>query len=172
MPLSSRYLVLPFFVPAVFFCPLLTPLLPTPLLLTPLALADFQAGVEAYDGGDVPAALAEWRTAARAGDLDAQVALADLYAQGIGLPKDLSAAAYWYRRAALQGHPVAQLNLGELYRRGEGLPQRPVQAYLWFTLAAEGGSVWAAEQLKALTTTMTEAELSEARTLVAGWPRQ
>ena len=93
-------------------------------------------------------------------------------AQGIGLPKDLSAAAFWYRRAALQGHPVAQLNLGELYRRGEGLPRRPVQAYLWFTLAIEGGSVWAAEQLKALTTTMTEAELSEARTLVAGWPRQ
>jgi TPR repeat protein len=167
MPLNSRHLVLPFFVPAVFFCPLLTP-----LLSTPIALADFQAGVEAYDGGDVPAALAEWRTAARAGDLDAQVALANLYAQGIGLPKDLSTAAYWYRRAALHGHPVAQLNLGELYRRGEGLPRRPVQAYLWFTLAAENDSVWATEQLKALTTTMTEAELSEAKTLVAGWPRQ
>jgi TPR repeat protein len=167
MPLNSRHLVLPLFVAAVFFSPLLT----SPLL-TSLALADFQAGVEAYDGGDIPAALAEWRMAARAGDLDAQVALANLYAQGIGLPKDLSAAAYWYRRAALQGHPVAQLNLGELYRRGEGLPQRPVQAYLWFTLAVEGGSAWASEPLKALTTTMTAAELREAKTLVAGWPRQ
>jgi TPR repeat protein len=167
MPLNSRYLVLPFFVPAVFFCSLLTPLLPTPP-----ALADFQAGVEAYDGGDIPAALAQWRMAARAGDLDAQVALASLYAQGIGLPKDPSAAAYWYRRAALQEHPVAQLNLGDLYRRGEGLPRRPVQAYLWFPLAVVGGSVWAIKQLKAWTTTMTEAVLREPRTLVAGWPRR
>ena len=87
--------------------------------------ADFADGMEAFDGGDLNAAIAAWRQAAAMGDLDAAVALADLHYQGIGLPRDASAAAALYRKAAQAGHKIARLNLGELYDLGDGVARNP-----------------------------------------------
>ena len=72
-------------------------------LVSSVAWADLAAGLAAFDAGDYRQAAEEWRPLAEAGDPEAQLALADLYRNGLGVPFDLAAAAAWYRRAAEQG---------------------------------------------------------------------
>lgn len=76
------------------------------------ALADVKDGVDAWQRGDYPAAIAEWRPLAVAGDADAQFNLGQAYKLGRGVPTDLIQAESWYRRAAKQGHLQAEDNLG------------------------------------------------------------
>ncbi len=73
---------------------------------------------------------------ANAGDVDAQVALAVLYAKGDGVSQDYKAAAGWFRRAADKGVTRAQYDLGVLYERGRGVPQDLEQAVAWYRKAA------------------------------------
>src|SRR5712692_10533628 len=74
---------------------------------------------------------------AKAGDADAQVALAVLYAKGDGVAQDYAIAANWFRRAAEKGVMRAQYDLGVLYERGRGVPRDPAQAVTWYRKAAE-----------------------------------
>src|SRR5712691_8216981 len=74
---------------------------------------------------------------AKAGDADAQVALAVLYARGDGVAQDYAVAANWFRRAAEKGVMRAQYDLGVLYERGRGVPRDPAQAVAWYRKAAE-----------------------------------
>ena len=131
--------------------------------------ADFAAGVEAYDGGDLATAVAEWRAAMD--DPEALVALAGLYAAGSGVARDPVEAARLYRRAADLGNADAQLNLGELYSQGRGVPRNLKLAYVWLGLAAEQGRRWPARQLTEIAAQMSRTELDEARRLLDAWPR-
>jgi len=135
----------------------------------PPSRADFAEGLAALDAGDFETALQAWRPLAEAGDAEAQVALAGLYRDGLGLPADLVQAVRWYRRAAEQGDAVAQLNLGDLYARGAGLPRDLVQAHLWLSLAAAQGRRWAETRRQEIATAMTVAELAEAKRLAEAW---
>ena len=135
----------------------------------PPAQADFAEGLAAFDAGDYRGALDAWRPLAKAGDAEAQVALAGLYRGGLGIPADLAAAARWYRRAAGQGEAVAQLNLGDLYSRGAGVPRDLVQAHLWLSLAAAQGRRWAERRQHEIAAAMTAAELAEAKRLAEVW---
>lgn len=74
------------------------------------ALADVKAGVEAWSRGDYPAAVAQWRAPAAAGDADAQFNLGQAYKLGRGVPADQAQATELYRKAAAQGHPQATDN--------------------------------------------------------------
>ncbi len=99
------------------------------------ALADTKAGVDAWNRGDYVTAVAEWRTAAIAGDADAQFNLAQAYKLGRGVPVDMPMAESWYRRAALQGHPQAEDNYGlALFQDG-----KPEQAVPWLEKAVARG---------------------------------
>jgi hypothetical protein len=135
----------------------------------PPARADFAEGLAALDAGDFESALKAWRPLAEAGDAEAQVALAGLYRDGLGLRADLAQAVRWYRRAAEQGEAVAQLNLGDLYTRGAGVPRDLVQAYLWLSLAAAQGRRWPERRRKEVAAVMTAAELAEAERLLEAW---
>lgn len=89
------------------------------LLAGPLA-AGTKEGVVKWQAGDYPAAVAEWRAPAAAGDADAQFNLGQAYKLGRGVPVDLGEAAAWYRKAAVQGHKAAEANLGlVLFQQGE-----------------------------------------------------
>jgi TPR repeat protein len=113
-------------------------------LLWPLAaLADFQAGLEAYYRGDYAAALREWRPLAEAGNAEAQFHLALMYRNGEGVPKDDREAARWYRRAAEQGFVLAQIALGGMYDDGNGVPEDDREAARWYRKAAEQGDPFA-----------------------------
>ena len=105
------------------------------------AQADYRAGAEAYDGGDYATALRAWRTAAEAGDAEAQVALANLLTTGEGVRADLKEAVRWYRKAAARCHPVAQLNLGDFLSHGYGTEKNLPEAFLWLSLSAQQGII-------------------------------
>tara|TARA_R110002072_G_scaffold11431_19_gene51700 strand:+ start:629 stop:1183 length:555 start_codon:yes stop_codon:yes gene_type:complete len=104
----------------------------------------YGAGVEHLDNRRIPEAIAAFRQAAAAGDLRAQVALADLVLADLvpGMAPDQAVALF--QDAAARGDPVAQLNIGDFYARGVGLPQDPVKAWVWLSRAAAQGRVWAA----------------------------
>jgi len=57
-------------------------------VLSSPARAGLEEGVAAYQAGNVPLAVKEFRTAAEAGDADCQYNLALMYEQGIGVAKD------------------------------------------------------------------------------------
>lgn len=76
------------------------------------AYADVKGGVDAWDRGDYPAAVSQWRPLAISGDADAQFNLAQAYKLGRGVPTDLRVAQDWYAKAAAQGHARAEDNLG------------------------------------------------------------
>lgn len=109
------------------------------LLESTSVLADFQAGVDAYDRGDYDTAYGEWLPLAEQGNAGAQYNLGALYADGHLDPPDDSAAARWFLRAAEQGSAPAQFAMGKLYRRGQGVPQNDGEAVKWYRLAAEQG---------------------------------
>ncbi|MBO9624655.1 MAG: SPOR domain-containing protein [Sphingomonas sp.] len=69
-------------------------------------------GVDAYQRGDYPAAVAQWRAAAARGDADAEFNLGQAYKLGRGVPPDMKQAEEWYRKAALQGHDDAETYYG------------------------------------------------------------
>ncbi len=133
------------------------------------ARADFATGLAAYDAGDYATARMEWLALAEAGDPVAQTALADLHANGAGVPQNFAIAAQWFRRAADQGHMVAQLNLGDYYARGRGVPHDLSAAWLWLSLAARQGSEWAAARRNDIELKMTDAARREAARQLVDW---
>jgi uncharacterized protein len=99
------------------------------------ALADVKAGVDAWQGGNYPAAVAQWRPLADRGDSDAQFNLGQAYKLGRGVPADLRAAQGWFEKAAQQGHSQAQANLGLiLFQNGSRQAAMP-----WIRKAADAG---------------------------------
>lgn len=73
------------------------------ICLTAPALADFQAGLDAYERGDYAITLREWRPLAEQGNPMAQHHLGWLYVLGRGVPQDDEEAVRWFRKAAEQG---------------------------------------------------------------------
>lgn len=59
------------------------------------AMADFQAGKEAFDGSDFQAARAAWTEAAVEGDARAQYELGIMLANGTGVQRDVVSAYAW-----------------------------------------------------------------------------
>lgn len=81
--------------------------------------------------------LAWYRGRAESGDAQAQVELAQRYAKGIGVVKDLKQAAEWYRKAAEQGHAGAMNKVAWAYADGIAGGIDWEQALPWFSKAAE-----------------------------------
>ena len=80
---------------------------------------DLEAGLSAYQAGDVPKAREAWLRANRAGAPEAAYYLGVLANQG---PEgDAEAAARWFEIAARAGHAKARYNLALAYERGLGV---------------------------------------------------
>ena len=67
------------------------------------ALADLQAGFEAYDRGDYETTLNELLPLAEQGDSDVQGLLGVMYQLSWGVPQDDQEAVGWYRLGAEEG---------------------------------------------------------------------
>lgn len=76
---------------------------------------------------------------AKAGDPDAQMLVALMYKDGVGVPQNESEAAKWLSEAAHQGNHGAQMMLGTMYFLGRGVPENYRQAYIWTSLSAASG---------------------------------
>ena len=77
------------------------------LLVSGPARADYEAGQQAWDAGNVDEALAEWRSAADAGDRRAMLALGRLYVRGLGVPQSFVEGHTWLNLAASRGEMAA-----------------------------------------------------------------
>ncbi len=73
---------------------------------------------------------------ARKGDAEAQYALGQAYAEGLGLPVLEAESAYWIGRAAEAKHLDALIRMGELRIDGEGVEQDQGEALRLFSTAA------------------------------------
>lgn len=82
------------------------------------ALADVEAGVDAWTRGDYSSAIAEWSGPASQGDADAQFNMGQAYRLGMGVPTDLAMAESFYAQAAAQGHIRATDTYGLMLFQG------------------------------------------------------
>lgn len=83
-------------------------------------------------------------TKATAGDVAAQVAVGDCYAEGKAMARDYKLAAEWYAKAAAKGDVAAEMHLAALYRDGsKNFPRDMAQAAEWYRKAAEQGDATA-----------------------------
>lgn len=105
--------------------------------LTSSACSHHRPAVDTSQNDRAVAQANEIRKAAEAGDASAQYRLAQLYAEGKGVPQNTIHAKEWVEKAAMQGHAGAQLHLGTLYLEGNGAPQSAQMALVWFDRAAE-----------------------------------
>ena len=85
------------------------------MLATPV-LADFQAGLDAYERGDYHTALKEWRPLADQGNAAAQNNLGAMYINGKGVRRNYVRAYMWLSLAAKQGYKRAVSSQGQLER--------------------------------------------------------
>jgi len=120
------------------------------------AMADYNAGIAAYQRGDYATAFRELKPLAERGlkwkpfpekenaeewleAAMAQLFLALMYGIGQGVPQDSKEELRWLRLAAEKGVPHAQTLLGTKYHAGEGVQQDYKEAMRWNRLAAEQG---------------------------------
>ena len=96
---------------------------------------DLQAGIDAFNRGDLPGAMALFQKAAAAGSPEAQVRLGFL----LDHAEDDEEAVRWYRAAAEQAYPAGLAGLAQMYAKGEGVPRDPAKARKLFEQAAEEG---------------------------------
>lgn len=78
-------------------------------------------------------------SAAEAGDIMAQIELAEMYVDGTAIEQSEAEALKWYLKAAEQGEALAQANVGLMYERGEGVEKNYAEALKWHVKAAEQG---------------------------------
>ncbi|MGO1118116.1 hypothetical protein ACTL6U_05405 [Rhodovibrionaceae bacterium A322] len=136
------------------------------LTATPLR-ADYARAVEHLDNHRLAQAIVEFKAATAAGDLRAQVALADLALADLVPDLSQAGAIALFLDAAQRGDAVAQLNIGDYYARGaHGLPRDRVKAWVWLSRAAAQGRMWAAQQRSRIERLMTETERAEASKLL------
>ena len=78
-----------------FLIPVLCLLLVSISVPTP-AVADYDAGMAAYERGDFTTAMTEWRPLAEAGDPEAQYRVGGLYVFGEGTHRDYEIGVDWF----------------------------------------------------------------------------
>jgi uncharacterized protein len=148
-------------------------LFPILLIFTVLtALADFQAGLNAYQKGDYVGAAKEWRPEAEEGDPNAQYNLGLLFLDGHGVPQNPTEAANWFRRAAEQDYTQAQHNLGAMYGTGLGVKRDFVQAYKWLNICAAKGNGGCVTQRDLIAKKLKHGQIAEAQRLASQFQPQ
>jgi TPR repeat protein len=106
-------------------------------------IANFEAGIAAYQANDLPLAYKSFLVAAKEGNADSQFNVALMYERGIGIGKNEKEAVFWYGKAASQGSAAAQFNLGVLYENGRGTEVDFAKANEWYRGASVQGDALA-----------------------------
>lgn len=83
--------------------------------------------------------IEQLRSAATAGDPEAQSELAFAYQAGRGMLADPAAGIEWHRKAAKQGVVASQAALGRCLLEGVGTRKQPIRGFYWLRKAALAG---------------------------------
>ena len=110
---------------------------------------DYQTGLDAYAIGDYQTAMKKWTALvegpATAVDplvyVETHYAIAMLYWQGQGVPRDFHKSYEWLLKAANLNHAGAQAKLGYLYTDGVAVPRDFNMAFEWYSKAAKQGDI-------------------------------
>lgn len=124
---------------------------------------ELSEGDEAYSAENYEKAAALYRKDAELGVIVAQVNLAVMYLDGLGVAQDFRQAAQWFQKAAEQGNAEAQQNLGLLYEEGKGVARNLVEADKWFAVAGASASMVRVEK------NMAPEQIAEAKKLADAW---
>jgi TPR repeat protein len=73
---------------------------------------------------------------AELGSSEAQFAVSQAFAKGLGVPRDMVQAHHWCKEAANQGIPTAQHALADLHANGDGVEVDMDTAFFWYRRAA------------------------------------
>lgn len=109
------------------------------LLLDPPEGVDLAYG--AFQRGYYLTALRLAERRAAEGDAVAQTLIAEIHANGLGVPQDIPKAISWYVLADENGDVQATFQLAMIYQTGTGVDQNRQRAAQLFEKAAEGGHV-------------------------------
>ena len=104
----------------------------------------------AFAAGDFESAWFRFFGLARAGDVESQFNIGQMYRAGRGIQRDVLEAKRWYERAAAMGYAPAQYQLGVLWERGDGVPSDLIEARGWFARAAQQNFEPAREALESV----------------------
>ena len=96
---------------------------------------DLQAGIDAFNRGDLPGAMTLYEKAAEAGSPEAQVRLAYL----LDYAENNEKAVHWYSAAADHGYPEGIAGLASMNAKGEGVAQDRKKARELYEKAGEAG---------------------------------
>lgn len=99
------------------------------------ARLDLEQGCDFEERGQFSSAIKSYLKAAKHGNVEAQVNLANLYDEGKGCKPSAERAVHWYKRAVRSGSAEAAYNLGVHYQR-RGISRWAVH---WFKRAAHLG---------------------------------
>lgn len=102
---------------------------------------------------------------AESGNVDAQVAVADLYGYGQGVKTDYAKALYWSRKAASHGNAEAEFNLGTAYAAGLSVPVDYVKACALMNLAVLQDSKYEKFRRNLMSSEMTHEQVAQAQEL-------
>jgi hypothetical protein len=97
-------------------------------LSVPAGADELSKGLDAYRAGRYTLAWQMLKPLALSGNGDAQNQIGLMYANGQGIARDDSSAAYWFQRAAEFGNARAQRNLDFLIANGRAkttVPEEP-----------------------------------------------
>lgn len=130
-----------------------------------LALLYQARGETLADEAQRRSALVLLERAAEQGHPQAQARMGEVYAEGLGVERDPLWAARWFGKAARQGIAASQARLGHAFASGEGVPRDPLQAVAWYRAAAVQGHAGATEAVKALDSSLSDTEMTEAGAL-------
>jgi TPR repeat protein len=97
------------------------------------------APLDPFDRQVLSQAVVMFERQAETGDPEAQNSVGEMYARGLGVPKDPEKALQWFRKSAEQGNARAQANLGAMHEKGLGVPQDKAESVKWFEKAAAQG---------------------------------
>jgi len=84
---------------------------------------------------------------AKNGNVEAQVALGQMYGYGTEISKNYSFSFYWYMQAANQGNADAMYNVALFYFYGKGMDKDYEAACYWFAKSAENDHIGALNKL-------------------------
>ena len=101
----------------------------------------YQKAKSSFEAGNQSEAAKWLEIAIAQGHQAAQLPLAAMYRDGVGVDRDYKRALMLFMRAAKYGYPSAQFSLGIMYRLGEGVKRNYPEALKWYVMAAKQGEV-------------------------------
>lgn len=114
-------------------------------------LAQFNLAQMLSDGGRISEAVGWYEKAANAKLADAQYAMAQIFAQGVGgKSQNMEEARRWLGLAARSNFDTAQLDLGTWLVEGRGGPVNFEEGFAWLKRAADSGNIAARNRVAKL----------------------